>query len=95
MAENGSHEFRFYLTPSDIMDVTGVPEGFRVLTVFWQEERQAFCFLTEAPPRPEFFVPKYEVLPIHAPAVTRTIDGNGSHISIRFPQFEESDAASK
>lgn len=90
--DNGTYEFRFYLTPNDIMEVARVPEDFRVLTVLWHEERQAFCFLAEAPHKPEFFVPKYEVLPIHAPAVTKVRDDKGDHLSIRFPQFEEEDA---
>lgn len=88
--ENGTYNFVFYLQPSAIMDVAKAPEGFRVLTVMWNEDRQAFTFLVEGPHNNNFFVPRGEVLPVYAPAVTKVIDQNGTHLSISFPQFEES-----
>ena len=87
--QNGTHDFRFYLSPHHILQMARLPEEFTVKTVLWSDDRQAFCFVAEGPHTDKFFVPLNEVLPIHAPAVTVMQTDLGDHLKIEFPQFEE------
>jgi hypothetical protein len=86
----GSHTFRWYLDPEYLLRLIGLPDGFSVRTVAWQEDRQAFIVYTDGPEDDDrFFVPQNEIIPLHPAAITIVQAEDGDGIHIRFPQFQE------
>ena len=72
------------------MELIGLPPGFSVQSVMWQEDRHAFCIFVQSPTLTEFFVPQNEVIPVQAAAVTVTDEGNGERrIRIALPQLDD------
>lgn len=88
MAANGEYRFRFFMDPQYIVRLAKLPDDFNVVTVLWSEDRQTFCFLVDAPPDPQFFVPKDEILPVQSATVAVEQGPDGDKLRVLFPGLE-------
>ncbi len=84
----GEHAFIFYLERDLIRQLVNLPDTFVVRSVGWNEDRQAFVIIVDAPEENRYFVSKNDIYPINAPALT-IVDGRlGRRIDVQFTEFD-------
>lgn len=89
MSNHGLYARRVHITPETIRLLIGLPEGCKVRSVHWHDDRQAFGIVVDMPEEPDWFVEATQIIPELPVTVILTTDSfGGKHLQVKIPVVE-------